>query len=125
MKVVVDTSVIIDYLRGGTKWAEFLAGVSRDIELFLPTVVIFELFSGVSTKSPDKKQDILDFIKKFHRVNLDEEIAIKGGELFRDLKKSIQVSDYIIAASALSIGASVLTLNKKHFQQIPGLDLYG
>lgn len=125
MKVVVDTSIIIDYLRGGTKWEEFIADTDEDIELFLPTVVFFELFSGTNTKNPNKKQDMLDFVKKFHKIDLDEQIGTKAGELFRDLKKNLQVPDYIIAASALSIGASVLTLNKKHFQQIPGLEIYG
>lgn len=124
MKVVIDTSIIIDYLRGGIKWEEFIIGVDEDIELFLPTVVFFELFSGTSTKNPNKKQDMLDFVSKFYHIDLDEQISTKAGELFRDFTKNLEVPDYIIAASALSIGASVLTLNQKHFQQIPGLDLY-
>ncbi len=124
MKVVVDTSILIDYLRGGTKWEVFITDTDKDIELFLPTIVIFELFSGTSTKNPRRRQDVADFIKQFHKIDLDERIARGAGELFRDLKKNLQVPDYIIAASALSIGATVVTLNQKHFQQIPGLDLY-
>lgn len=124
MKVVVDSSILIDYLRGGTKWEAFMSGAHREIELFIPTVVIFELFSGTSTRNPRKRENMVDFIKQFHRIDLDEKIAQEAGELFRDLKKTLQVPDYIIAASALNIGATVVTLNQRHFGQIPHLPLY-
>lgn len=124
MKVVVDSSIIIDYLRGGKKWDDFIESVERDTQLFLPTVVIFELFSGSSTRNGRKLQEMIVFIHEFQRIDLSESIAKFAGELFRDAKIKIQAADYIIAASALNIGATVLTLNKKHFQQIPHLPLY-
>lgn len=124
MKVVIDSSIIIDYLRGGTKWDDFIDSADRNIELFLPTIVIFELFSGTSTQDLGEAHDMIDFIKDFQRIDLTENIAKLAGELFRDTKLKISAADYLIAASALSLGASVLTLNQKHFQQIPGLDLY-
>ncbi len=124
MKVVVDSSIIIDYLRGGKKWDEFIDGAERDTQLFLPTVVIFELFSGGSTKNGRKLQEMITFIHEFQRIDLSESIAKVAGELFRDAKIKIQAADYIIAASALEIRGAVVTLNKKHFQQIPHLSLY-
>lgn len=124
MKVVVDTSILIDYLRDGTKWETFVKNVGEDVELFLPTIVIFELFTSNSTKSMAKKTELVDFLKQFSRINLDEQIAKRAGELLRDLKTTLQVPDYIIAASALEIGATVVTLNQKHFAQIPQLKLY-
>lgn len=124
MKVVVDSSIIIDYLRGGTKWEEFIASVGEEIELFLPTMVIFELFSGESTKNPRKLRDMLDFISQFQRMDLNEKIAKRAGEIYRDASTTLQVPDYIIAASALEIGSVVVTLNKRHFEHIPNLSLY-
>lgn len=124
MKVVVDTSILIDYLRGGTEWEKFISAANNNAELFLPTVVIFELFSGQSTRNITESRDILDLLNQFEKVDLTEEIAKRAGELFRDTQKTLQVPDYIIAASALDLGASVFTLNKKHFEQIPNLTLY-
>ena len=124
MKVVVDTSILIDYIRGGDKWITFIQELEEGSELYLPTIVIFELFSGKSTKVPAHTTEILYFLRQFHRIELDETIAKRAGELYRDINQNFQVPDYIIAASALSIGGSVLTLNHKHFQQIPALDLY-
>ncbi len=124
MKIVVDSSIIIDYLRGGKKWDDFIDSASRDTQLFLPTVVIFELFSGSSTKNGHKLQEMIAFIHEFQRIDLNESIARVAGELFRDAKIKIQAADYIIAASALDIGGIVVTLNKKHFQQITGVSIY-
>ena len=124
MKIVVDTSILIDYLRGGTKWEHLLSEVEKDIEIYLPTIVVFELFSGKSSHKPQASRDIVDFIKYFQRIELTEEIAKKAGELYRDVSKTLQVPDYIVAASALDIGGTVVTLNKKHFAQIPHLSLY-
>lgn len=125
MKLVVDTSILIDHLRGGNTWKRVVAGSEGDLKLFVPTIVIFELYSGQSTRDPSIVVKIYQLLRNFQRVELDENIAKVAGELFRDLKKHIQISDYIIAATALSTNATVLTLNRKHFEQIPGLAIYG
>lgn len=126
MKIVVDSSIIIDYLRGGKRWDDFIsvAETEQDPQLFLPTIVIFELYSGTSTKSIKKLQEMVHFISQFERIDLNEHIARLAGELSRDVKLRIQAPDYIIAASALLVNAAVLTLNKKHFDQIPNVNLY-
>lgn len=124
MKAVVDTSILIDYVRGGSRWEHFIAENEEDTELYLPSIVVFELFSGKSTRDPKHAQEIIRFLKHFHIIELTEEIARRAGELYRDVKKTINVPDYIIAASALQIGASVVTLNQKHFEHIPGLRLF-
>jgi len=126
VKIVVDSSIIIDYLRGGEKWDDFIfaAEDEQDPQLFLPTIVIFELYSGTSTRSIKKLQEMSYFISHFERIDLNEHIAMLAGELSRDASHRIQAPDYIIAASALSINATVLTLNQKHFEQIPNINLY-
>ena len=83
-------------------------------------MVIFELFSGQSTRKPEvlKNKPIL---KPFPKIDFDAKIAQRAGQIFRDLSVHIDVPDYIVAASALEIGAYVATVNIKHFSQIPGL----
>ena len=125
MKLIVDSSIFIDHLRGGTIGIQLLNRArEEDEELFIPTIVIYELFSGKSSKDPTIKKIIDNYIHDFKRIDLTEEIALRAGELYRDIGKHIGAQDYIIAASALKIGARVVTLNKKHFEQIPGLSLY-
>jgi predicted nucleic acid-binding protein len=125
MKIIIDSSVFIDFLRGGKAADEIFDKIEElDAEIFIPTIVIFELFSGQSSKKPLIRTKIANLIRNFKRVELTEEIAVRAGELYREFGKHIGVSDYIIAASALSIGGEVLTLNRKHFEQIPNLVLY-
>ncbi len=51
------------------------------------------------------------------------EIAELAGSLTRDSKQLLLFADAAIAATALSNGASLATLNKKDFATIPGIEL--
>lgn len=124
MKLVVDTSVLIDHLRGGKILQQILDSLSEDDELFISSIAFFELFSGKSSAKRLVAAKIYNLVKNFQKIELDDGIAIRAGELSRDVTTKLEVPDYIIAASALNIGAAVLTLNQKHFQQIPHLSLY-
>lgn len=125
MNYIFDTSIIIDALRQNQKAREvFKKFDNNDDYLFVSSVVGFELFSGKSSK--DKKQ--IDRMNKlmayFTKVDLTWKISKLAGEIYRDKVKDLEVPDYIIAATAMEIGAQVVTLNKKHFSQIPNLMIY-
>lgn len=124
MKLVIDTSILIDKLRRGTKWDDFLSGLDEGVDLYLPSIVIFELFSGLSSRKPEVAKDISNIRKYFHEVDLTSTIARRAAEINRDLVANLDVPDYIIAATAMEIGAQVVTLNKKHFSQIPQVVIY-
>lgn len=124
MKLVLDTSIIIDYLRGDNYWGRLLVEVERDTVFYLPTIVIYELFSGKGTQRVEVVEAINNFLKYFNRIELTEKIAKNAGRLYRDSRGYASAGDYIIAASALEIGGTVVTLNRKHFGQIPNLTLY-
>lgn len=121
MKIILDTSIVIDKLRGGKAWEELVKDADLNSEIYIPTVVIFELFSGQSTRKPEVLKKINQFLKPFPKIDFDAKIAQRAGQIFRDLSVHIDVPDYIVAASALEIGAYVATVNIKHFSQIPGL----
>lgn len=124
MKIVVDTSILIDHLRGGNVWKKIVSEINDDTQLFVPTIVLFELFSGTSTEKPAVVSQIYKLLGKFQRLDLNELIARQAGELYRDTNKTLEIPDYIIAASALQINAQIVTLNQKHFTQIPGVNIY-
>ncbi|PIU28353.1 VapC toxin family PIN domain ribonuclease [Candidatus Woesebacteria bacterium CG07_land_8_20_14_0_80_44_9] len=124
MKLVVDTSILIDKLRGRRKWDSFLENLDGGAELYLPSIVIFELFSGLSSKKAQISLKIFNFRKFFSEIDLTFEIAKRAGEMNRDIAGNLDLPDYIIAATAIEIGAQVVTLNKKHFSKIPGVSVY-
>ena len=124
MKLVLDSSIIIDYLRNGQVGKSFFEEKKVDMQFFLPTIVIFELFSGKSANNSRTVNIIEDFLHYFERITLTESIASRAGKLYREIPRKIDVSDYIIAASALEINGTVVTLNTKHFELIPNLNIY-
>ena len=124
MRFILDTNILIDQLRGGNKWNEFVENIDKDSEIFIPTIVVFELFLGLSSKKPEIAKKINNIRLYLQPVDLTWEIAKRAGEIYRDKKKEIEAPDCIIAATAMEIGAQVVTLNKKHFSRIPNLMIY-
>ena len=98
--------------------------VDSGVELYLPSIILFELFSGLSSRKTGVANKISEIRKYFTEVDLTPEIAKRAGEMNRDVAGSLDLPDYIIAATTLEIGAQVVTLNQKHFQKIPGLSIY-
>ena len=125
MKLVFDTSILINALRLKKEAKEVLAQFEETSdELFLPSIVGFELFSGESSSKMDQIKKIKEFLSFFEIVDLTWEIAENAGIIYRESIKGLEVPDYIVAATAMEIGASVVTLNIKHFSKIPGLAIY-
>jgi predicted nucleic acid-binding protein len=85
--VLIDTDVLIDYLR--------------------------------------EREKLDTFIKAFEIVLVDGEIAVQGGLFRRDFLRShgVGLSDALIAASAVSCGATLVTLNKKHFPMLDSVSI--
>lgn len=124
MKLIIDTSIIIDKLRDGEEWDRFLRNVDKEAELYIPTVVIFEIYSGTSSRKAIVANKIQNSFAFFQKVDLNDSIAKRAGEIYRDISTQFSVADFLIAATALELGAQVVTLNKKHSQKIPGVRVY-
>lgn len=120
-RVLIDTNIIIDYLRAGVETLTELMALQLEnkIELYLSSMSILELFSGTSSKIGS--DSILSLIDALTIVPLSAELAKFAGEIRREHNLSIAVSDLVIAASALSVGARLATRNKRHFRGIPKL----
>ncbi len=123
IKILVDTDIIIDFLRTGQGIFPSLFDFQqkRTVELYISTITILELFSGSSSK---KDQDPSRLISTMKVVEFNTDVAKFAGELKRDNAIVIAFADLIIGSSALYINAKILTKNKKHFRLIPGLKFY-
>jgi hypothetical protein len=79
------------------------------------------LYAGVKG---DAEQATLErFISLFRVIPVDSEIAKTGGLYKRDFSKShgVGLADAILAATAESENAELVTLNTKHYPMIRGL----
>jgi predicted nucleic acid-binding protein len=117
--LLIDTDVIIDYLRGVKKASDFLE--EKEDPYLLSTITVAELYAGV--KGKNEKVMLSQFLSVFQILSVDEDIAIIGGDLRRQYGKShgTGLGDALIAATAMKNHASLVTLNSKHFPMMKNL----
>ena len=117
--VVLDTSVLIDHLRGSRGAAEFIAGL--DGPPCCSEVTRIEILQGIrsSERRPTNRMfALIDWIP------VDDSIASRAGELGRRWRRShpgIDIADLAIAATAEAAEAELATSNLKHFPMFEGL----
>ena len=123
-KVVIDSDVIIDFLRTGkgALLKLFESQKNGKLELFLSAVTVLELFAGKSSKKISKELD--EFLSGCTVVDLGKELAQFAGKLKRDHNTNLALADLIVAATCLSLRAKIATRNKRHYQTIPKLRFY-
>lgn len=121
MKVVYDTCLYIDLLRGFERLALF---TDRTHIRYMSPVVIMELLAGAKTPRQKKVVDKLihPYSKASRLISISSGLFYKAGCCLEKLQAS-QLSkgfthDLLIALSAASVGAVLFTSNKKDFARI-------
>ncbi|HEY6874340.1 MAG TPA: type II toxin-antitoxin system VapC family toxin [Geobacteraceae bacterium] len=115
--VLIDTDVAIDFLRGETYAQPLLAGLWREGRAVLSVVTLYELTAGM--KESEKVQTH-DFIDACTVEQISQDIAFKGGELYRKYRgKGVTLTalDCLIAATAQVKGYKVATRNVRHYPE--------
>jgi predicted nucleic acid-binding protein len=122
--LLIDTSIIIDHLRKKNKKKSRYYHIVDKYALFISTITVFELYAGAV--NDQKKQDILNILEYVTILPFTTTTAQKSGELYLSLLKENQViesKDLFIAATALSNGMPLMTLNLKHFERVKELNV--
>lgn len=115
MTVVVDTSVLIDVLRGDPGAAASLRVEREAGPLHASEVTRLEVLAGMRPREEDATRAFFTALV-WHPV--DERVAEIAGELgLRWLagNRGIDTADLAIAATAIALDARLLTRNVKHF----------
>jgi predicted nucleic acid-binding protein len=115
--LVIDTDVLIDYLRDQPLAVAFLEGC--DQPLAASVVSIAELYVGVVREGVERQR--LDaFVSAFEVLPLEKEAAMQAGLLRRQYGRShgTGLADALIAASVQAAGATLATLNRRHFPML-------
>jgi predicted nucleic acid-binding protein len=122
--ILIDTSVIIDFLRKKNKRRTLLWKIKENYECFISSITIFELYCGA--KNETHFNDLKKMMPWFNVIDFDNETAKYAAEIYSTLKKDnciVEFRDIFIAASAIKNNLSLTTLNKKHFERINKLTL--
>lgn len=121
MSAVVDSSVLIDVLRGSQAVAQMLKVCRSAGVLHSSYVVRAEILAGMRVPEEPRTRGLLALCE-WHAV--DEFVAEEAGRLGRrwlPSHRGIDVADLLIAATANVLGLQVLTRNVRHFPMFPGL----
>jgi predicted nucleic acid-binding protein len=123
MRLVLDSSVLIDHLRGRPTAATELIprAIERGDELWSSYVVRAEVLSGMRSREEAATRDLLGLVSW---VEVDESLSEAAGVLGRRYLSShpgIEVADLLVAALTLHLDAELKTTNLKHFPMFKGL----
>ncbi len=117
---LLDTSVLIDVLRGSETAVDWLTGL--DEVPFCSEVTRAEVLRGVRSAERGATERLLQAMRW---VSIDEQVSRTAGELGRESRRGhadLDVADLLIAATALIADAQVATANVRHFPMFPGLE---
>lgn len=121
MSALVDTSVLIDVLRGDANAGAVLRDARMVGPLHASEVTRLEVLAGMRPKEETATRALLAILDWYP---LDARVAEVAGELGRHWlpgNRGIDSADLTIAATAVIVGAPLLTRNVKHFPMFQGL----
>ncbi|MHB1446718.1 MAG: PIN domain-containing protein [Acidimicrobiales bacterium] len=122
MTALVDTSVLVDYLRGDQGAAGLLEAERAAAPLHASEITRLEILAGMRPGEEDATASLLSTLV-WHPV--DAEVAEKAGALGRRWLPShhnIDSADLAIAATAIHADSRLLTRNVRHFPMFPDLE---
>jgi len=120
-KVLVDTSVWIEFFKRKEPWHRAVSGLMDDKRICCAGIVLAELLQGA--KSEKELSVLRDFRHVFEFLNESVDLWQAAGELSHALLrkgKSIGLSDCYLAVAAKTNNAMILTVDK-HFEVIKGV----
>ena len=121
MSTLVDTSILIDYLRGHAGAGDLLERERAADVLHASEITRIEILAGMRPAEEDGTRSLLSTLV-WHPV--DNEIAEQAGALGRQCLPShhtIDSADLAIAATAVRTNARLLTRNVRHFPMFTDL----
>lgn len=117
--MVLDTTVLVDQIRGSEEAFEYLAGL--DDRPICSEITRVEVMQGLRSSERRLANRLFASIAW---VPVDETVGRRAGELGRRWRRShsgIGVADLVIAATAEELDALLATQNVKHFPMFKGL----
>lgn len=118
--ILLDTDVVIDFLRGNADAHTWLTSLGNE-EIVISGFVALELLQGCANKQDQTKVERL--ISRFRIEWGSSQVYTNALETYRGfhLSHAIGMIDVLIGHIALELALPLYTFNKKHYRVITGL----
>ena len=115
-RLLIDTDVLVEYLRGRSEAVEYLEGLTSD--LYISVISVAELFAGL--RDDEEEKSLEQLLLAFVILPVTEKTARLGGLYRRDYGGShgTGLADAHIAATSEENGADLVTFNRRHFPMV-------
>ena len=116
MKLLLDTSVLIDVLRLRNRRRDWLAQVARDGHSLSTTALnVAELYAGVRPGEESRTEALLAGLESYEINGTDARVAGKLKSSWARKGRTLTLDDAIIAAITIERGCALVTDNRKDF----------
>lgn len=127
-RIVLDTTIIVRHLRGRKDETTLIRKLQEVSNVATTIVTAFELYYG-AYKSENTAKNLAaakGFLSTLEVLDLNDESVRIAGKVMADLESkgiALDPRDVLIGAIAAENGYSVMTLNSRHFERIPDLQV--
>ncbi|MDP2156105.1 MAG: PIN domain-containing protein [Nitrospirota bacterium] len=122
--VIVDTSVLIDFLKNTEPNAKAVESLIAAKRVFTTGIIMAELLQGI--KSAKEEGYVTELLDGIPAIEVNSATWVHAARLACSLRRkglTLPLTDVAIATVAIEHKFSVFTLDK-HFEQIPGVVIY-
>ncbi len=124
MKILLDTSVLIDVLRGRPDRKAELANLVRAGHRLMTTAVnVAEIYAGMRVAEAPRTEEFLSGLECLELKLTDARLAGRMKHKWSEKGRTLTLADTMIAAIALENGCHLFTDNRRDFP-MPELQLY-
>lgn len=117
---IIDTNIFIDYLREYHPGIEYIESLEPK-ETGFSAITETELVSGSKCSRRKVRDTVLQFLHSWQKIDVDNPIARKAGDIRRE--NEVSINDAIIAATALNHSATLVTRNTADFEEVEELEV--
>ena len=112
-KVLVDTDILINFLRGKMAARNYLVAAIEDSTIYCSAITVAEICAGMRQAEKEETMALLDSLEV---LDVSRKIAEKAGEYKRkETRQALELDDCLIAATAFVHRALLATGNDKHY----------
>ena len=122
---LLDTNTVIYFFKDMGQVADRLLSHSPD-QIIIPTVVVYELETGIAKSTqPEKRRNQLDEL--LHTIQMlpfsliEAKATANLRAILEKIGQPLGPIDYLIAGTALTHQATLITHNTREFSRVPGL----